>query len=124
MNKTLLLVLAAAGLYYFSRGGGGVPMFTLPNGRQVPESQLPSLGYFYNDGSRGGRPGWYHQSQLPTNLQPPTNVQPGSRQWYDYIAPVLNTGASLWTSISPFFTNRGSNPPAPTPTPTPSYSNA
>lgn len=70
-------------------GGSGGQMFTLPDGRKVPVSQLPSLGYVQYQGQ------WYHQSQL-TVPNMPSGTDPNSPQWLNIINIALQTGAQLY----------------------------
>lgn len=98
-NKILIFGAIGVGAYLLLSGkiggssGSSGKMFTLPDGRQVPESQLPSLGYVQYQGQ------WYHQSQL-TTANMPQGVDPNSPQWMNYLNTALQTGSQLYTLSS------------------------
>jgi hypothetical protein len=99
-NKILLFGAIGVGAYLLlsgktggSGGGGGQQMFTLPDGRRVPVSQLPSLGYVQYQGQ------WYHQSQL-TVPNMPSGTDPNSPQWLNILNAALQAGTQLYTMSS------------------------
>lgn len=100
--KNKILIFAAIGigaLLLFSGKKGSSEsdanneMFTLPDGRRVPVSQLPSLGYVFHEGQ------WKHQSQL-TTADMPADVDPNSPQWLSILNTSLQSGSQLYSMSS------------------------
>ena len=71
----------------------GLQSVTLPDGRRVPVSQLPSLGYVFHEGQ------WKHQSEL-TTADMPANVDPNSPQWLSILNTSLQSGSQLYSMSS------------------------
>lgn len=101
-NQIIILALLGLGVYFLMNRGKGTTnsgprqrTYTLPDGRKVTESQLPSLGYVLYQGQ------WYHQSQFPVPNNAPAGMTQSSPNWQQW----LNTALSLGQQIVPMFTS-------------------
>lgn len=103
-DNTLLIVGAVGlGAYFLlnrsgGNGGGQQAMFRLPDGRVVPESALPGLGYVRYQGQ------WYHYSALNQAGGQNTN-QAQWQNWVNAGTTVLSSGIEIWQIFQNAFGN-------------------
>lgn len=98
MKNSTMLIFAGIALFFFASSQTNTTenYFKLPDGRSVPESELPALGYvFYMNR-------WVKRSDLEAALianNLTTAPQSGTQQAWNVINTILSAGMALTSTI-------------------------